>query len=229
MTKSRQNGQEVPPYAAETAREIGTLGAGGHGNFESRSDAANRGVTRPRVEEAKVRASKPKEEGKAETKIKAKTKASKPKEEVKAAVSKPKKQKRDTAPEASGVMEPSLPAPHLSRSEAERAGRAMLNTNEKIREKAYELWILEGRPEGRHLAHWDMATELVSQEEGFDTTLLPINPEREEIEDAVAALDNGGEAPGLTDQGKDDSDALRASPPARMAAPAKKKAGRSKV
>ena len=190
--KSRQDGLEVPPYAEETSREIGTLGVGGHGNFERRSDAANRGVTPARFAEARARASNPADD--------------------------------------SGVMEPSAGAPHLSESE-ERAGHGtMPDTTEKIREKAYELWVLEGKPEGRHLAHWEMARELVAQEEGLDTTLLPINPDEEEIEDAVAALDNGGEAPGLTDQGKDDSNALRARPPAAMASPAtRRKAARSKA
>lgn len=94
---------------------------------------------------------------------------------------------------------------------------------------APELWILEGRPEGRHLAHWDMARELVSQEEGLDTTLLPINSDTDDIEDAVASLDNEGDVPGLTDQGKDDSDALRTAPPEQMPAPARKKATRSKT
>jgi hypothetical protein len=35
---------------------------------------------------------------------------------------------------------------------------------QKIREKAYEIWVLEGCPEGRELSHWDTATGFVFQE-----------------------------------------------------------------
>ena len=37
---------------------------------------------------------------------------------------------------------------------------------QKIREKAYELWTLEGRPDARELDHWEMARGLVAQDEG---------------------------------------------------------------
>ena len=200
--KSRQDGQGVPPYAAETAREIGNLGAGGHGNFEGRSDAANRGVTPARVAEAKVRAVGQKQRG--------------------------------NDPKHSGIMEPSHLEPHSPVNETERTRHATMpattqNTDQKIREKAHELWILEGRPDGRDLSHWEMARELVAQEEGLDSTLLPIHSSNGEVENAVAALDNEGEAPGLTDQGKDDSDALRVSPAMATPSPVKKKAARSKA
>jgi hypothetical protein len=45
--RSKQDGREIPPYAVETAREIGKAGHGGHGNMESEADAARRGVTPP--------------------------------------------------------------------------------------------------------------------------------------------------------------------------------------
>jgi hypothetical protein len=41
---------------------------------------------------------------------------------------------------------------------------------QKIREKAYELWTLEGRPDGRELDHWEMARGLVAQDEGSRST-----------------------------------------------------------
>ncbi|MDQ0391485.1 DUF2934 domain-containing protein [Labrys monachus] len=129
----------------------------------------------------------------------------------------------------SGEAEPASRQRHSPHTETERTRQAIMpDTTEKIREKAYELWILEGRPHGRDLVHWDMARELVAQEEGLDATLLPINP-NEEVEDAVAALDNEGESPGLTDQGKDDSDALRVGSPMEETFAVKKKAGRSKM
>lgn len=37
--------------------------------------------------------------------------------------------------------------------------------NARIRERAYRLWIEEGRPDGRSQAHWDMAVEMVRLED----------------------------------------------------------------
>ena len=54
--RSNQDGQGVPPYAAETAREIATLDAGGHGNFEKLSDAERRGITPALVAQTAQRA-----------------------------------------------------------------------------------------------------------------------------------------------------------------------------
>ncbi|CAM5774733.1 hypothetical protein LMIY3S_04670 [Labrys miyagiensis] len=68
----------------------------------------------------------------------------------------------------------------------------------KIREKARELWQLEGCPEGRELLHWDMARELVTQENTAEFTLVPNAPEGNDIVDAVAALDNLREVPDLS-------------------------------
>jgi len=36
---------------------------------------------------------------------------------------------------------------------------------DRIRERAYRLWESEGRPDGRALAHWDMAARLVAAED----------------------------------------------------------------
>jgi hypothetical protein len=196
--KSRQDGKDVPPYAAETAREIGNLGSGGRGNFEGLSDALHRGVTPGLVTETKLRGVE-RTEGEGED-------------------------------DAAGGMEPSSREPHSPVTEPQHARNAMTaDSTQKIREKAYELWVLEGRPEGRELDHWDMARELVAQEEGGSATLLPVGSGGEEIEDAVAALDNEGEAPGLIDQGKDDSDALRMGQQMQAAPASRKKAGRAKL
>jgi hypothetical protein len=37
---------------------------------------------------------------------------------------------------------------------------------EKIRRRAYDLWEIEGRPEGRHHEHWERAAREVEAEEG---------------------------------------------------------------
>lgn len=44
----------------------------------------------------------------------------------------------------------------------------MGDVNERIRERAYRLWIEEGQPEGRADRHWDEARRLV-EEEGQET------------------------------------------------------------
>ena len=70
--------------------------------------------------------------------------------------------------------------------------------NQKIRDKARELWELEGCPKGRELLHWDMARELVVQENTAEFTLVPAVAEGNDIIDAVAALDNLREVPDLS-------------------------------
>jgi Protein of unknown function (DUF2934) len=76
---------------------------------------------------------------------------------------------------------------------------------QRIRERAYYIWLQEGCPEGRDKVHWDMASELVAIEEGQKSTLKPIDqhlgPTGEPIEPAEAA-ENVGELPTLTDQGE---------------------------
>lgn len=41
----------------------------------------------------------------------------------------------------------------------------MTNIEQRIRERAYQIWLHVGRPEGRDKIHWDMATELVILED----------------------------------------------------------------
>ncbi|MFG1420557.1 DUF2934 domain-containing protein [Roseixanthobacter liquoris] len=73
---------------------------------------------------------------------------------------------------------------------------------EKIRQKAYQIWLDEGRPEGREAVHWDMASELVAQEENYLATTRPVREAEAQAEDATIALENQGEFPTLTDQGE---------------------------
>jgi hypothetical protein len=68
----------------------------------------------------------------------------------------------------------------------------------RIRERAYQVWEQEGRPEGRAGDHWEKARILVAIEDDR-TSLVPVAPERAEEADLQANL---GEVPtGLTDQG----------------------------
>ncbi len=72
---------------------------------------------------------------------------------------------------------------------------------QRIAERAEQIWIEEGRPEGRADIHWDMATELVAIEDGQNDTLLPIGEAGEPVE-PILALENTGEFPTITDQGE---------------------------
>jgi hypothetical protein len=79
---------------------------------------------------------------------------------------------------------------------------------DRIRAKAYDLWLEEGRPEGRAEIHWDMASELVAIEQNYALALKPVNdhvgltPTGEPVEPLVA-VENAGEFPTLTDQGEE--------------------------
>ena len=53
--------------------------------------------------------------------------------------------------------------------------RLMSDVEQRIRERAYQIWLEEGCPEGRELDHWNMATELVAIEDDQQSTLKPID------------------------------------------------------
>jgi hypothetical protein len=99
-----------------------------------------------------------------------------------------------------------------------RAGDKKVNQIEhRVRERAYRIWLDEGRPEGRAELHWEMASELVAIEENSHLALQP-NPlrrgeealVREEPVEPVELMDNLGEFPTLTDQGEEQSVPKRA-------------------
>jgi hypothetical protein len=56
-----------------------------------------------------------------------------------------------------------------------RGLRTAATPQQGIRERAYQIWLEEGCPEGRELDHWDMATKLVAIEDGQQSTLKPID------------------------------------------------------
>ena len=51
----------------------------------------------------------------------------------------------------------------------------MSDVEQRIRERAYQIWLEEGCPEGRELDHWNMATEWVAIEDEQQSTLKPID------------------------------------------------------
>ena len=94
----------------------------------------------------------------------------------------------------------------------------MSDIEQRIRDRAYRLWLEEGCPDGREKDHWDMATELVAIEDGQKSTLKPIDqnlgPLGEPIE-PMEAVRNAGEFPTLTDQGEAQYPATQSKKPAR--------------
>jgi hypothetical protein len=98
---------------------------------------------------------------------------------------------------------------------------------QRVRERAYQLWEADGKPHGRDVEYWQRARELIAMEESAGSGLLP-NPEARpgSVLDAGAEeaeiQENLGESPDrLTDQGDvHPPPATRRSPARRRKAPA---------
>jgi hypothetical protein len=70
---------------------------------------------------------------------------------------------------------------------------------QRIRERAFQIWLDEGRPHGRDKEHWELAKFAIAQQDGLASTLVPpVAPTPEPIEAVV----NQGEFPTLVDQGE---------------------------
>jgi hypothetical protein len=96
----------------------------------------------------------------------------------------------------------------------------------RVRARAHQIWVREGKPEGRAEEHWNLAREEVSEEEGIEDTLKPIEPEGPDAE-PLLAVESLGDLPGrLTDQGDRQDYPVRQEPPKAKAGPAKAPAKR---
>lgn len=73
----------------------------------------------------------------------------------------------------------------------------MSDRDERIRQRAYDIWDREGRPDGREAEHWDRALEEIGREDGTAAPGQPDHP------------DGGGTAD-TPDDGSPDGDALLA-------------------
>ena len=97
---------------------------------------------------------------------------------------------------------------------------------DRVRQRAYRLWVEEGCPEGRSDIHWEKARELVAIEDNQRTATKPVSsrnkgPTGEPVE-PVESVRNAGEFPTLTDQGEQEAPSRRRAAPERQ--PAKPKA-----
>ncbi|HEX2431563.1 MAG TPA: DUF2934 domain-containing protein [Aestuariivirgaceae bacterium] len=77
---------------------------------------------------------------------------------------------------------------------------------ERIRAKAYQIWLDEGCPDGRDEAHWEMARELVAIEDNPESGRMPI-PDGDQVgewgepvEDSQVAANSVGELPTTVDE-----------------------------
>jgi hypothetical protein len=66
----------------------------------------------------------------------------------------------------------------------------MDDQEERIRRRAHEIWVLEGRPEGRAADHWFQAQEFIRTEDFLISMATP-NPA---LEAEAVAMDNAGES-----------------------------------
>jgi hypothetical protein len=74
------------------------------------------------------------------------------------------------------------------------------DVEERIKQRAYQMWIDEGQPEGKADSHWDLAKLAVSFEDAKSEMTRPINDERDG--EPIEAWVNQGDFPTLTDQGE---------------------------
>ena len=75
---------------------------------------------------------------------------------------------------------------------------------DRIRNKAHEIWESEGHPHGRDEDHWAQAKEIIAIQDGLSDTLLPRNTGAEEPIEPTQAVEPYGDMPNLTDQGEHD-------------------------
>lgn len=78
----------------------------------------------------------------------------------------------------------------------------MIDDDEKrIREKAHELWVAQGSPDGQAERNWAEAKEIIALKDSFGTTLRPLDETIDEPVEPAIAFENQADKPGLTDQG----------------------------
>ena len=79
----------------------------------------------------------------------------------------------------------------------------------RIRERAHQIWLEEGSPEGRAENHWELAKIAIALEDARPEMLKPIETPTSE---PVEAWTNQGEFPQLKDQGEQNAPGEMADP-----------------
>ncbi|WFU12688.1 DUF2934 domain-containing protein (plasmid) [Rhizobium sp. CB3090] len=72
--------------------------------------------------------------------------------------------------------------------QSQARGPATRDVEKEIRERAYAIWENEGRPEGRHLEHWERAERQISGEFHLDKTEIESDdvPKLDALREAVS-------------------------------------------
>jgi hypothetical protein len=71
---------------------------------------------------------------------------------------------------------------------------------QRIAETAYSIWVQEGKPDGKEQRHWEMASDLISQEDKSGTTQMPILSPAGITFEPMVSIENQGNFPELTEQ-----------------------------
>jgi hypothetical protein len=58
---------------------------------------------------------------------------------------------------------------------------------QRIRERAFQIWVEEGQPEGRDKEHWELAKFAIAEQDGQAASLVPAAPAQPE---PLAAVPN---------------------------------------
>lgn len=74
---------------------------------------------------------------------------------------------------------------------------------QRVRERAHQIWLDEDKPEGRAEAHWALAREEIAVAENIELTLKPsLAVKPEPAAEPLAAVEGIADIPGrLSDQG----------------------------
>lgn len=91
------------------------------------------------------------------------------------------------------------------------------NHEERIRQRAHSIWEQEGRPEGRHEAHWDQACrECAEEDAGADQ---PAATDASNSLNKAAGMVAAAAMVGTGESGKDNDEATRRRTKATSGAP----------
>jgi hypothetical protein len=97
-------------------------------------------------------------------------------------------------------------------------GKEMEAREERVRQRAYEIWQREGCPEGRAEEHWQMARTEIAMSEDQATATRPAprarrRPTRPDNVEPIEAVENLGSFPTMTDQDEEQGAPKRKSRP----------------
>jgi hypothetical protein len=83
-----------------------------------------------------------------------------------------------------------------------------MDYEERIRRRAHQIWLEQGRPEGREQEHLEMARELIAIEDNQKLATKPVRRDPEDPSIAAAEVEPaepaaaGGDIPTMTDEGE---------------------------